>query len=65
MEREKLETKLEEERKSRDQWIKEQQMKMESLSGNCERHTSQVCISMTSFYFYSHGIFRFHQCLID
>ncbi|XP_028806944.1 kinesin-like protein KIN-7N [Neltuma alba] len=46
LEREKLEMELEEERKSRDQWIKEQQMKVGSLSGvvslsDCERNGSQ------------------------
>ncbi|KAK4277386.1 hypothetical protein QN277_015393 [Acacia crassicarpa] len=47
LEREKLEMELEEERKSRDQWIKEQQMKIGSLSGvvslsDCERNRSQT-----------------------
>ncbi|KAI9106950.1 hypothetical protein K1719_022478 [Acacia pycnantha] len=47
LEREKLEMELEEERKSRDQWIKEQQMKIGSLSGvvslsDCERNRSET-----------------------
>ncbi|XP_054794104.1 kinesin-like protein KIN-7N isoform X2 [Prosopis cineraria] len=47
LEREKLEMELEEERKSRDLWIREKQMKVESLSGvvsssDCERNRSQT-----------------------
>ena len=46
MERGKLEMELEEERKSRDQWIREQRMKIENSStmsfSDCDTNDSQV-----------------------
>ena len=73
LEHEKLATELEEERKShkeRDQWIREQQMKIDNLSSlvtlsDCDRKSSQVeqCNTNVNFWTFCHGLFFFRWWL--